>query len=488
MFETIKWSEVSRREILKAGTAAAALGAAAPMTAGAAFAAAEEDRIVASAQKSVPNGAELTGIMWSNYQTATQPIIKEFGDLTGITLPRIQDISTFEIPQRAMAEALSKSPEFDFFHVDTNMIPSLASAGLLEPLDTYMAAADFKINAVGDFGKFVTYKGKTYGVPTDGNVHTQFIRNDFFSDPDERKAFADKHGRELTWPETWEEDLEIMKFFHRPDEGMWGSANLRDRGSSLAWWYMYLHSAGGFPFTDDMDPNIDNDAGEYAVQTYLDVKQVSHPEAAGWGTPQMIPRIINGNAFACQYWDGIIALAENPEKSKTAGKWVYGPVPGSKFSGKLLKRSVSTPNVGILVNRHSPRKEAMAHLAMYLGTSANSARIVGDPVNTFHDPWHVDSFKAGSLPEKVYTKGGMDAIKQNLQIVTPPIFVTGLLEFETELKRNLSEAYAGDKSAKDVVSQTSDAWSRAIRRIGKRRLKEELATYKSLFPSVDVPS
>jgi len=488
MFKTIKLSEITRREALKSGAAAAAMGVATPMMAGQAFAGAEEDRIVAAAKKAVPNGQDLTGIMWGLYSSGAKPVMDEFGDLTGISITKLQDISAFDIPQRAMAEALSKSPEFDFFHVDTNMIPSLASAGLLEPLDDYMAAADFKINAVGDFGKFLTYKGKTYGITTDGNVHVQFVRKDLFENPDERKAFADKHGRELTWPETWEEDLEIMKFFHRPDQDLWGSANLRDRGSSVAWWYMYLHSAGGFPFTDDMDPNIDNEIGEYAFQTYLDVKQVSHPEAAGWGTPQMIPRIINGQAYSCQYWDGVAALAENPEKSKTAGKWLFGPVPGSKKSGKLLKRSVSTPNVGILVNRHSPRKEARAYMAMYLGTGANSARIVGDPVNTFHDPWHVDHFKPGSLAEKVYTPGGMDAIKKNLQIVTPPIFLTGLLEFETELKRNLSEMYAGDKTAKQAASDTSEAWGRAIRRIGKRRLKEELATYKSLFPSVDVPS
>jgi hypothetical protein len=74
MFETIKWSEVSRREILKAGTAAAAFGAATPMMAGSAFASAEEDRIVASAKKAAPSGAELTGIMWSNYQTDSQGI------------------------------------------------------------------------------------------------------------------------------------------------------------------------------------------------------------------------------------------------------------------------------------------------------------------------------------------------------------------------------------------------------------------------------
>lgn len=483
----IKWSDFSRRQIMKMGAAAAAAGAMTPALSSGAFAAAEDDRIVAAAKKAVPNGEELTGIMWSNYQTATQPVVKKFGELTGIMLPRIQDISTFDIPQRAMAEALSKSPEFDFFHLDSNMIPSLASAGLLEPLDEYMEAAGFKLNAVGDFGKFVTYKGKTYGMTTDGNAHTQYIRKDLFENPDERKAFADKHGKEMSWPETWEDELELYRWFHRPDDGIWASGNLRDRGTSLPWLYMYLYSAGGFPFTDDAEPNIDNEIGEYAVQTFLNMKEVSHPEAAGWGTPQMIPRIVAGNTFGQQYWDGTIALIENPDKSKTTGKWLYGPVPGSRKSGKLLKRSISWPNVSVVVNRHSPRKEAMAYLAMYLATAENSTIIVGDPVNTFHDPWHVSHFEPGALPEKTYTAAGMKAIKQNLQIVCPPMYVTGVLEFETELKRNLSEGYNGDKTAKQVVADTSDAWNRAIRRIGRRRIREELATYKSLFPSRDLP-
>jgi multiple sugar transport system substrate-binding protein len=468
---------------MKAGAMAAATGALPTALTSPALAGAEEDRIIANAKKL--DKTEVTGILWANYQAAMSPVIGSFEDATGISLPKTLDISIFDAPQRAMAEALSKSPEFDFFHLDSTMIPSLASAGLLEPLDDYMAAAGFKINAVGDFGKFMTFKGKTYGMPTDGNVHVQFIRKDLFENPDEQKAFADKHGRELTWPETWEEEIEIMKFFTRPDDDLWGSHNLRDRGSSLAWFYMYFYSAGGFPFDDDMNPTLNTPAGEYAVQTFLDYKPVSHPEASGWGTPQMIPRMTNGKSFGGQYWDGIVSLAENPEKSKTAGKWNYGLVPGSDFSGKRLHRSVSTNVASVVVNRHSPRKAQMAHLAMYLATSANSSLIVGDPVNTFHDPWHVDHFKPGSKPFNVYTPGGMAAIERNLKITTPAIYLTGLLEFELVLKRNLSEAYTGDKTAKAVVKDTEAEWKRTVRRIGKRRLQEELATYKSLFPSVD---
>ena len=79
----------------------------------------------------------------------------------------------------------------------------------------------------------------------------------------------------------------------------------------------------------------------------------------------------------------------------------------------------------------------------------------------------------------------MNAIERNLKVTTPPIYLTGLLEFETELKRNISEAYTGDKKASAVVKDTEAAWKRTVRRIGKRKLKEELKTYKSLFPTVD---
>ena len=44
--------------------------------------------------------------------------MEEFKKLTGIGVGSIQDISIFDAPQRAMAEALSRSPQFDFFHID----------------------------------------------------------------------------------------------------------------------------------------------------------------------------------------------------------------------------------------------------------------------------------------------------------------------------------------------------------------------------------
>ena len=147
-----------------------------------------------------------------------------------------------------------------------------------------MKKADFKIEAVADYANFMTYKGQTYGMPTDGNVHIQYVRKDLIEDPDNKKKFADKHGKELKFPEVWEDDLRIQQTLMDPSKDLYGSGNLRNRANGPTWWYMIFYSAGGFPFDDDMNPTLDTPAGQYAVDIYLQDKKGAHPESAGWGT------------------------------------------------------------------------------------------------------------------------------------------------------------------------------------------------------------
>src|SRR5258708_28053974 len=192
-------SNISRRRFMEGG-AGFPVETISPGPPPSAPAASMEERTVAAAKAA--GAADVSGMIWSPYLVPMQPVIAEFKKQTGIGVGGVQDISIFDAPQRAMAEALSRSPQFDFIHIDSNMIPSLASAGYLEPLDEYMKRADFKIEAVGEYATFMTYKDQTYGIPTDGNVHIQYVRKDLLEDPDNKKKFADKHGKDLKLPET----------------------------------------------------------------------------------------------------------------------------------------------------------------------------------------------------------------------------------------------------------------------------------------------
>lgn len=473
---------ISRRDFVKGGVGLSLLSTVS--YARNAFAQAENDRIVAAA-KSIGK-TDVRGMIWSNYYIPMQPSMEEFRKLTGIGVGGVQDISIFDIPQRAMAEALSRSPQFDFFHVDAGMIPSLASAGLLEPLDSYMKKANFKIDAVGEYNKLCTYRGQTWGVPTDGNVHNQYLRRDLMENPDNQKRYADKYGQPLKFPETWDDDFQIMAFFHDPEKNLWGSGNLRNRANGILWYLMTFYSYGGFPFDDDMNPTLNTEAGKRALQVYLREKRVAHPESPGWGTPQMIPRIAGGLTVSCQYWDGIVKLNENKDKSKTAGKWLYGIPPGGEVKGKRVHRTIASPIAAILVNKYSPRKEAAAYLACWWGTLKASEQYVGDNVNTFHDAWH-KGHMTSKVVEAAYTKDGLKAVEQCLQIASPPIYLTGYLEFHDQLGKNLSEAYVGQIKADEALKRTEEEWAKIVKRTGQARLKEELKTYKAIMPKIDKP-
>jgi multiple sugar transport system substrate-binding protein len=477
-------SSFSRRTFLQ-GSVGLTVANFVPGTTPFAQAATMEEQTIEAAKK--VGKADVTGMIWSPYYVPMKPVIAEFTNATGIGVGGVQDISIFDAPQRAMAEALSRSPQFDFIHIDSNMIPSLASAGYLEPLDEYIKNSGFKFDVVAGYDNFMKYDGHTYGVPTDGNVHIQYTRKDLIDNADNKKRFSDKFGKELKLPDTWEDALQVQEFLMDPAKDLYGSGNLRNRANGPTWWYMIFYSAGGFPFDDDMKPTLNTPAGQYAVDIYLKDKKVNHPEAANWGTPQMIPRIAQGHVVNCQYWDGTAKTIKNPKQSKTVGQFYYSVVPGSTMSGKMVRRSISSPLAAILVNKYSPRKAQAAYLALWLGSGKNSIPIVSDPVNAFNDAWSNAHFSAPPVID-AYTQEGIDAMKKNFEVVCPPIYLTGYLEFQDTLGKNLSEAFIGQTAAKDVLTKTEDEWNKIIGRIGRSKLKKDLASYKAVMPKVPVPA
>ncbi len=138
---------LSRRQFVKGALTTAAVGPWALRYGGVAEAGSEEDAIFRATKK--VKKTDLNGMIWSLYYRNMKRLEGEFRKRAGYGVGKIQDISVFQIPQRALAEAVSRSGKFDFFHLDSNMIPSLASAGLIEPLDGYMKEAGFKLDMVG---------------------------------------------------------------------------------------------------------------------------------------------------------------------------------------------------------------------------------------------------------------------------------------------------------------------------------------------------
>lgn len=89
--------------------------------------------------------------------------------------------------------------------------------------------------------------------------------------------------------------------------------------------------------------------------------------------------------------------------------------------------------------------------------------------------------------QNAYTVDGLKAVEKCLQIASPPIYLTGYLEFQDQLGKHLSEAYVGQIKAAEVLPRVEEEWAKIVKRVGAGKLKEELATYKSVMPKIDKP-
>jgi multiple sugar transport system substrate-binding protein len=77
---------------------------------------------------------------------------------------------------------------------------------------------------------------KVVAIPADGDVTIYYLRRDLLENPAERAAFRRAHGRELAIPKTWQEYDQLVSFFHRPAQGLYGTAEERDPSGGWMFW------------------------------------------------------------------------------------------------------------------------------------------------------------------------------------------------------------------------------------------------------------
>jgi multiple sugar transport system substrate-binding protein len=74
------------------------------------------------------------------------------------------------------------------------------------------------------YGEYPAGSGQYWAYPTEGDADGWAYRKDLFENPDEMAAFEAEYGYPLAVPETYDQLMDIAKFFTRPDDGLYGVA------------------------------------------------------------------------------------------------------------------------------------------------------------------------------------------------------------------------------------------------------------------------
>jgi len=203
-------------------------------------------------QSPPPDNKKAITIWWAQWDPAVglQELGNRFEKETGIAV-KVHQIPWASYQDQVFLNFGNNKTDFDMVIGDSQWIGRGATRGLyVELTDWLPSATDMsKIHprAAKYLCEYPPDSGKFYAAPCETDAVGFVYRKDWFENEQEKVAFKQKYGKELTKPNTWAEFKDIAEFFYRPNNKQYGCALLTGRGydSLTMGFQMFLWGFGG---------------------------------------------------------------------------------------------------------------------------------------------------------------------------------------------------------------------------------------------------
>lgn len=415
---------------------------------------------------------------------------KEWEAATGILLDAIV------MPQLASREFIRRTPDVDLTIARNHEYPDLMKEGLISDLTPLLQRFGFTLPEDEQSGYLLlreqAYLGnRIVAIPADLDVQLIYLRKDLLEDPEERRRFRQKHGRDLTVPETWQQYTDLVAFFHRPQEGFFGALEPRERLTAWMYWfprYAAFAAPAQYLFDERMKPLIDSAAGIAATESWLATIPFSPPEITGEGRDYSytLPLFLRGKGFATLITPAGAKIAGS-DHSAIKGRFIAAPLPGHRHGGRLLRRSTLMYGNNLVVPRSSTNRELAFLYAMWHTDPDNSARsvLVG---GGFADPYRYNHL---SHPEirQIYSEQALEALRAALPGTQPAgTGLPGDAEYLAALNHQLWLAATGRQNAAEAMAAAAREWEMITDRLGRERQQAHWRSFRRDFAGASAGS
>lgn len=333
--------------------------------------------------------------------TRLAPIVDEFEKLTGASVQI--DMSPYPgLIDKIVIEASSDSPSYQLMWVDSPWVGVLGESGALLDL-TDLALRDAEEIHLDDIVPIQlqenSWQGRLLAFPASGMIWHQNYRKDLYENAEEAAAFEAEYGYPLAPAGSWQQYIDIARFFTRPaGEKLAGEVLEKDfYGNAQA----YSRVAGAI--THDFFPIMRSHGGQYwDAETGLCAMDGPEAVAAAEVLKALIPfnppdylglmwdirtgYMERGEVAESSYWSVRTVRLTNPDEAvlPTVGEAGYAPSPTA--DGK--PRPTMTGALSFAINsKASEREQQAAWEFIKWGTSRDMMRRFaeeGSGVSQFH--------------------------------------------------------------------------------------------------------
>lgn len=311
--------------------------------------------LAACAPSAAPSGAADTAssepvtIRYAGLESmgsAVENFLKPYLEEKGITLER-GSFGQQELTDKIMQAVATGTYLADIYQFESNARADVIGAkAILEVPEEVQAAVNID-DVLPGILKTLTWEGKVYALPYDGDIHYYSFRKDLFADPAINGDFKARFGYDLdpvNGAATWDQWRNIAEFFTGWDWNQdgktdtdFGVACMTKRGDT-AWWGFHSRATAYAKHPDDPGYFMDTETGEARLNNPAFVRALTEwvEENTKWAPPggtgftygDSLNAISGGRAVQTYNWDSV-SVAASDAASVIKGKQGYNILPGS---------------------------------------------------------------------------------------------------------------------------------------------------------------
>lgn len=415
----------------------------------------------------------------------------DFAQKFGVDL-KIVGVPFGQVYEKEKIEFVTHTGAYDIITFYPKYLGDYAGSGYLVNLEGYAKELDPKMEDVtaGYREFYCKYGGTLYAVPYDGDVLNLYYRKDLLDNQEEKTAFKAEYGYQLRAPETWDEYLDVAKFFTRKageklagetlKRDFYGTSEYGQRDWVWAWWGNRFASLGGVYFdVETMEPRINSEVGVKALKMLKEAYQYAPPEILSFGYEECKDAFLNGDTAMVIQWPCVGKKGADPEQSKIVGRIGLSHVPGVSKGGEVYYRALMPCGRVLAINKDSEHPWKAYQIIRYVSVvtsidDVSTAKTGLDPYRHSHfaHPEEYEMFPTVKDAE-IYLAG----VKKNMEHGYPELLMPGAGQYEDVLGLEITEALAGQKSVEDALNDAAKEWAKITKRFGLERQKE---IYQSL--------
>ncbi len=370
---------------------------------------------------------------------------------------------------KAMTDFISGGQSYDAFQFSYPVLATFVAAGFVQPIDKQIK----KFGAADEFNDIIPairemygrWDGKTYAVVCDGDTHSYYYRKDLFEDRRIKNDFKRKFGYELHPARTWDEYVDISKFFYETNYVKYGNSELAQRGRMYYWWANRFLAYGGEWFDARGRPAINSAAGIKAANNFKESLKYSPPGVLNFEFSEHHEAWLSGSIPHFVQWGDGWLDGQLSDASKVKGKIGMSLPPGDVVllaGGWAFAFPAGSKKVD----------EAFEYIRTIV-FGENSVWAMTNP-GTGYQPYLVNEHFKNPKVVKALGNEFLDPYMDCMAKGKPLLRIPYAAEFDDYLDLKLSQAMAGEISTKVAMDDVAKYWVELMERyFGSSTLPEK---------------